>query len=260
MILQSKNQFLFIVAIMGLMINFSACNNKNEVTPDKSTNNLDSVALQDISVLIDLYGFQRKNITITDKVYIVENDIIFDRDSFQSKYVPQTTVGGRHYFQYAIENQYRNIPVAIHSNVPDAWVVSLLEAMNVWNAENRTLKFYRVYNMSPEYGINVYYSSLSDPQTIAQSNAPYTGIPGNSLWINSTTSLSSIHETRVSALIHQLGHIIGFGHTDSDNSHAALNLPHPCSTEEDYLSVMRQKTSFRTSLSNCDKFAFIAKY
>jgi len=160
--------------------------------------------------------------------------------------------------------------VNLLSGIPFAWVTSVANARTAWNGLGQTLSFTAQSGGIPEiYGmINVVYTDFSKslitilkqhPNAIAAGFYPINGIVQN-LYINSnyTTTLSSAQRKFI--ITHELGHCIGFLHTDTNEGSAIANVSSlsSCRNNPDAKSVLSQAISPvpTWNFSSCDTTVF----
>ncbi|MDO6392484.1 M57 family metalloprotease [Pontibacter sp. BT731] len=206
-----KTTRLLSLLALAAMFGFSSCQ-KEEA--DVTANEISPLAMAKISEM----GFNTDNVQRTEGGYIVEGDIFFSEGDLQSS--PETTalrVGEEE--QYRTNNLVsvgtsRTINVAITTSLPSSYVTALDEAIRRFNAESLRLKFRRVSS-----GYNILISKApSGSSYLASAGFPSGGNPYNSVKVNSdylgtnpgTNYLATI-------LAHEIGHTIGFRHTDYMN-------------------------------------------
>ncbi|MCS6983482.1 MAG: M57 family metalloprotease [Candidatus Absconditabacterales bacterium] len=274
--MRNELRFLIIIAIASLMMFGSCTSVHEEVIPEEVSvvsddSSLDDVTRLDLSVLQGVYGFKRETIQITPSTYVVEGDMLFERDSFQTKYAPKTMANARHYRHWLlVAPQYRNIPVFFVGNVPDVWRSAVRQAMNSWNAEGRSIRFFEGPFLASN-GIaitfknyNIYTGFGNAATTIASAALPYAdGKPGGEIAINSVwPGLSSMTTSqRIFTMLHEFGHTIGFQHTDQPWSGQQIFTSSAwCNNNIDPNSIMRTGNHSTVQLSQCDKSAFMTLY
>jgi hypothetical protein len=173
---------------------------------------------------IKALGFSTHNAFAAEGGYVVEGDIMLhDHD-----------LNGGHDSKYMVianEEQYRttnlvkalprNITVSISSKLPSSYVAALDEALGRYNAQNLTVTFTRVSsnaNISLVNGNGSYLASAGFPTS--------SGDPYNQVKVNSRAIGSQPQSTVASIIAHELGHCIGFRHTDyMDRSYSCGGSP-----------------------------------
>lgn len=157
------------------------------------------------------------------------------------------------------------VPVA--NQVPAVWLTALNNAVAAWNAlPNCKVKFSVICaanNTNPSGYVNIYYSNLGANLTIADAELPQTtnGF-GSYLRINSGyNGTSLIADAKKLNMAHELGHIIGLRHTDTQNGNdvaSTIACGNPASTNyTDPQSIMRSSISpfdlWMPGFTTCDK-------
>jgi hypothetical protein len=170
-------------------------------------------------VLSKIYnlGFSSKNVQKHSEGYLVEGDIVITEEELNRKPEMQ-------FLRIADEEQYRTynlvgylprtITVRVSTSLPSSYVTATDEAIRRYNAENLLLRFSRVTS-----GGNIIISPApSGAGYLASAGFPSGGNPYSSVLVNSaylgccpgTNYLGTI-------LAHEIGHCIGFRHTDYMN-------------------------------------------
>lgn len=158
-------------------------------------------------------GFGTSNVQKHEDGYLVEGDIVLTEEQLNSQHTAQfLRVGNAE--QYRTTNLVkagtgRTITVSISSKLPASYVAALDEAVARYNAEKLSLKFQRVSsggNIQLVSGTGSYLASAGFPTS--------TGDPYNQVKVNSRSIGSQPQSTVASILAHEMGHCIGFRHTD----------------------------------------------
>ncbi len=158
-------------------------------------------------------GFSNKNVSLDeDGYYIVEGDILLSEQDLAA--VPETR-----FLRVGTEEQYRTnnlvtalprtITVSIASQLPSSYVAALDEAISRYNAQGLRITFQRVSSgaaISIVKGNGNYLASAGFP-----TNA---GSPYGQIKVNSRAIGNQPQSTVASILAHEIGHCIGFRHTD----------------------------------------------
>lgn len=149
--------------------------------------------------------------------YLVEGDILLSESDLSS--TPDYSmlrVGEEE--QYRTNNLVTGLPrtitVAVSSSLPTAYVTATDEAIRRYNAEGLRITFRRVTS-----GANITLTnSPAGASYLASAGFPSGGNPYSQVLVNSASLGTSYATTTIaSVLAHEIGHCIGFRHTDYQN-------------------------------------------
>ncbi|MBJ6118343.1 protease [Pontibacter sp. BT310] len=205
-----KNLLLLPALVATLL--FSSCEQKEETAV--AANEASEMALSRISQL----GFSKDNVQKVEGGYLVEGDILLtDKDLNQTTLVQALRVGETE--QYRTSNLVsvstsRTIYVAVSTSLPTAYVSAVDEAIRRYNAENLRLKFQRVSS-----GYNILITKApAGSSYLASAGFPSSGNPYNRVQVNSDYLGSNPGTNYLATILaHEIGHCIGFRHTDYMN-------------------------------------------
>ena len=188
-----------------------------------------------ISFLRDL-GFVTADIIRVDSGYVIDGDIFLTNQDVDLLMQKQARVGTS--FLISPQNQ-TNIKVWA-DNLESGWNTALTQAIAEWNASpNSTINF--TTGSSGNYNIRVrMVPSLSPTTTIANALLPSAGNAGSLIQINALQNWRPISSKKL-ILMHELGHTIGFVHTDTWNSELLSYKPtfvNGTASASDYGSLM----------------------
>jgi hypothetical protein len=196
-----------VMAACGVM--FCACR-KNVAT--------EQVASPSEEALAKIYalGLSNKNVSIDeDGNYVVEGDIVLSQASLNAAPDMQ-------FLRVGAEEQYRTynlvtalprvIKVSVSSKLPSSYKAALDEALGRYNAENLLITFQRVSSNADIQIVKAAGSYLASAGFPTSTGAPY-----NQVKVNSGALSGQPQATVASVLAHELGHCIGFRHTDYMN-------------------------------------------
>jgi hypothetical protein len=206
------------VVLSALVLMMTACKKSATVSQQKEVSD---AALAKIYQL----GFSNKNVSVDeDGNYLVEGDIVLSENDLRA--VPSTQflrVGEVE--QYRTNNLVSGLPriikVSLDSRLPSSYTAALDEAIGRYNAQTLRITFQRVSsgaNISIVKGNGSYLASAGFP---TNSGSPYGQIKVNSRAIGNQPQA-----TVASILAHEIGHCIGFRHTDyMDRSYSCGGQP-----------------------------------
>lgn len=175
---------------------------KKEVSPE---------AIAEISKL----GFSTHNVQRLDDGYLVEGDIVLHDHDF-SRGINKSTLRVAQSEQYRTTNLVgtpRVIKISVASTLGTAYVQATDEAIARYNAENLAVTFQRV---SSGADIQIVKSNFFEQFLfLASAGFPTAdGKPYNRIKVSTNQLNSQPLGTKASVLAHELGHCIGFRHTD----------------------------------------------
>ncbi|HEX7903958.1 MAG TPA: M57 family metalloprotease [Chitinophagaceae bacterium] len=209
------NQTLTLLCVMSLTIISCSKDAKGPAAQEEIS--------QETLTKIYNQGFGTSNVQRTEDGYLVEGDIILTEEFLNS------TPSGN-FLRIANNEQYRttllvtglprSITVSISSQLPASYVAALDEALARYNAQNLLLTFSRV---SSGAAINIV---KANGQYLASAGFPSGGNPYNQVKVNSRAIGNQPQSTVATILAHELGHCIGFRHTDyMDRSYSCGGAP-----------------------------------
>lgn len=187
-------------------------------TEDKVTANDKDQIAPEVLNLITQQGFNTDNVIREGDGYIVEGDIFLSdkqlRESFANLVlrVPQAE-------QYRTTNLVSSLPrtlrVGMSSTLPSSYSTALNTAISRYNNENLRVKFQRV----SAYPVDILITKApSGASYLASAGFPSNGNPYNQVLVNSSYLGSNPGTSYLATILaHEIGHCIGFRHTDYMN-------------------------------------------
>ena len=201
-----KTIFTVTAVVAACMLTLFAC--RKNVKSDSPSNVSDEVLSQIYGL-----GFSNKDVVADGGDYIVEGDIRISQAELKEKNdVSLLRVGNEE--QYRTTNLVtglpRNITVSLASNL-NTWSTALNTAISRYNALGLRITFTRV---SSGGNIRIVNGSGS---FLASAGFPSGGNPYNQVILNNSQVTGQPQNTVASILAHEIGHCIGFRHTDYMN-------------------------------------------
>jgi hypothetical protein len=170
-------------------------------------------------------GFSTDNVQKVEGGYLVEGDILLSGSELADDPTSPNMV-------IAQEEQYRTFNLVNPSTYPTirvalsnsssshqaAFSAALDEAIRRYNAEGLRIRFQRVTS-SPHITVKAYYqvsNTLGSAGFPSSSGAPYSTIQMNTYHYSTSTSSTNVNYIGT-IMAHEMGHCIGFRHTDYMN-------------------------------------------
>jgi hypothetical protein len=172
-----------------------------------SRTEIPQVTLNKISKL----GFSNENVIAVNGGYIVEGDIMLhhhDLDAVANRTMLDIAEGEQYHTNNLVDGP-RNISVSISSKLPSSMVAALDEAINRYNAQNLSLTFSRVSS-----GADISFVSGNGPYLASAGFPTTSGEPYGQVKVNARQLNGQPLNTVASVFAHEMGHCIGFRHTD----------------------------------------------
>jgi hypothetical protein len=170
-------------------------------------------------------GFNTQGIQKTQFGYVVEGDItLTDADLSQSPSSPELVIAQEEHYRtnnLVKPSLYPTIKVALNNSSSQhqaAFSAALDEAIRRYNAESLTIKFQRV-STGANVTVVAFYevsNTLGSSGFPTSAGAPYSQVRMNTYWYSTGTGSTNINYIGT-IMAHELGHCIGFRHTDYMN-------------------------------------------
>ncbi|MBX0291035.1 zinc-dependent metalloprotease [Hymenobacter sp. HSC-4F20] len=188
-------------------LSLSSCSEKANV---EVKNEVSETAVNQIKAL----GFTAAGAQKVEGGYLVEGDIMLTNEMLASAPDYKMLRVGQDE-QYRTTNLVTGLPrtitIRVASTLPSAYVTATDEMIRRYNAENLQLRFSRVTSG----GSIVLTKAPSGSSYLASAGFPSGGNPYSQVLVNSDALGTSYATTTIaSVLAHEVGHCIGFRHTD----------------------------------------------
>jgi hypothetical protein len=257
---------LGVLAVVMLM-SLSSCTQDDIVVPisiEESIvmNTSDKVVIE---YLVNTFGFSANDICfIDDDIISAEGDILFSKSNILSDIETLNNDNGittrvhrkANYLVTAMSNIVVNVGQISHTG----WKTAVSQAASEWNALNGGITFQVIDNPNASSTIMVYLSPINDLTIVAEAPIPSNGYPGSFVRINSNTQNNYTSSQMKFAMAHELGHTIGFMHTDTSEGVKLWTYFSNCDSSIDAFSVMRPTIGNWSGFSMCDEQAFYTIY
>lgn len=205
-----KQRFLTLAALALLIAGMNSCSKSNPVS-----NTLEQGLSSEIKAKIKALGFSAEDAYAVDGGYIVEGDIYLTDHDLDGK-----NCGVHHNLLIAEEEQYhttnlvngpRTITVRLEGSFNTNISTAVDEALTRYNNQNLSLTFQRVSS-----GGDIVITVVNGGSFIAAAGFPTGGNPHNSIQFNRQYRNWN-NATLATVFAHEIGHCIGFRHTDYMN-------------------------------------------
>ena len=207
-------------AICLASFTFTAC--KKNTVDVKS----DEVSPSELALISHL-GFSTEDVKKVNDGYLVEGDILLNKNQLnESPFSPNLIIAQEEQyrtFNLVSISKHPTIKVALNNSSTQheaAFSAALDEAISRYNSENLQISFTRVSpSQSPDVTVVAYYQvsntlgSAGFPNTAGD---PYNQVQMNTYWYETGTDVTNVNYIGT-IMAHELGHCIGFRHTDYMN-------------------------------------------
>jgi len=214
-----KKFFSTLVVVSATTLLFNACKKDAKEAVPNAASEVSQATLSKISSL----GFSAENVHKVDNGYLVEGDIILTDENLNAPSASPNLIIAQEE-QYRTTNLVKGLPRIITvsvTNLPTVYSDATNDAINRYNAQNLQIKFQRVssggaidiigFNEGPSGG----YITLGSSGFPTSSGDPYSQIKMNT---NQYAYGSNPDAGYIASVIqHEMGHCIGFRHTDYMN-------------------------------------------
>jgi hypothetical protein len=198
---------LFAVIASGLLI--ASC------SKEERTESMDIQLTDETLAQISAMGFSPLDVQVVDGKYLVEGDILISPSELgQRPTSPRLRIAETEQYRTfnLVTGLPRTITVSTSGNIPADLSTGIDAAIERYNAEDLALNFARV----PSNG-NINIRVVRTAQFIASAGFPTGGNPYNEIQYSSRYAKGYSQNFITTVLTHEMGHCIGFRHTDYMN-------------------------------------------
>jgi Dual-action HEIGH metallo-peptidase len=214
--LKMQKSLSLFAAFCAVVMLFSACAKSDQITELAKADEI----TQDVKARITAMGFHAEEAIRTEGGYVVEGDIFLSDDDLYNPLVQIKALIVANTEQYRTNALVGNLPRLIKVRVSttgmttaqaNAVIAATDAAVARYNAEGLSLTFQRVTTTS---GVNITIKKApNNAGYLASAGFPSNGNPYNTILYNvNYTNWNS--STMASIVAHEIGHCIGFRHTD----------------------------------------------
>jgi hypothetical protein len=198
-------------SVVVLLLNLVSCK--------KQINGAEDVS-QSVKNKILALGFSTENIHRLDDGYLVEDDIVLSESELDLK--PQTKflriAGNEQYRTYNLLTALpRTVTINISSKFSFVYAAALDEAIRRYNAENLQVHFQRANNDADIYIVRATGNWIATSGLPSATGTLYRTIKLNPWVIGNGNNTSTFINYLATLISHEIGHCIGFRHTDYMN-------------------------------------------
>lgn len=204
-----QNNFRFTAIAAFLLIAGFSC--KKSSSTAEEINAVTPAVINSIKEM----GFNINNISAAEGGYIVEGDIFIPTSDLSRRMQGNILRVGQSE-QYRTTNLVtglpRNITILVATSLPASYISATDEAITRYNAQNLQITLTRITSGTPSITIK---AAPKNAQYLASAGFPTsTGNPYNTVLVSTRQIGSQPLNTVASILAHEIGHCIGFRHTD----------------------------------------------
>lgn len=210
-----KTIFKPLVVTFSAVLLLTACKKEGNEAPSVQQDEISQETLSQIKAL----GFGTGSVQKVEDGYLVEGDILLTKEHLESKSTKEfLRVGDEEQYRTinTITGLPRTITVRVSTALPNyaAYVAATDAAINRYNVLNLRVRFSRVtiggqIVLNPAPAGAGYYASAGFPTA--------AGNPYNQILVNNPVLGGCAAVTKTSVIAHEMGHCIGFRHTDYMN-------------------------------------------
>lgn len=199
---------LNLLCLLSLLV--TSCEN-DSVVNGLSVESGSSVISSDLKIIHSL-GFDTTNVVVTDSFYVVEGDIVFEKNKIQEYAKEEINTRQAQANSTVSFSNVKLIKLKIDDSLYSLsdWRSAILEAISEYNNIGSLIHFEEV---SSNYDILIKEDSNLGDDVLGQGAWPSDGKVGNCVKINTFYNDLSLYQ-KVYLIVHELGHNLGLRHTN----------------------------------------------
>ena len=251
----------FLTLLIIAVVVITSCS-KEETSVVSQVENIEIPINQNDPAVIKLteMGYKLEAIKEFKDFYLVEGDIMINKKNL----ISSPTSRHAHTNSIVDINKVTNMTLKVDVSIPQnsRWLDAVIEAVTEWNNIPDCKVNFSIIPSNSTSNANIYIASDFGtlPETVPMAAAiPWSGNPGSQVKINldnpNITTMSAAAKKR--SIMHELGHIIGFLHTDgvSNPQNVGNNIIPTTSGLADPNSIMNSFLTSATGFSADDLIA-----
>jgi Dual-action HEIGH metallo-peptidase len=199
---------LLSISLSASVFFFTACSKQSKTSTDEIS--------PEVIAQIKAQGFNTYGAKKINEGYLVEGDIILTDEDLQSTETsPELIIANEEHYRTSklVTGLPRTITISVNTSATP-FPVAVQEAINRYNAENLQLSF-QLVSGNADIDIVTFYqvSNTLGSGGFPKGGRPYGTINLNTYWFNTSTNAQFL----ASVITHEIGHCIGYRHTDYMN-------------------------------------------
>jgi len=183
------------------------------VSCSKTTTNNEEVS-PDVLSKISALGFSNNGVTKVDGGYLVEGDIIVsenDLNGFENPSLLRIANNEQYRTTNLVTGLPKTLTVSVASTLPSRYVTLVDSAIRRYNSLNLLVKFNRTSSNKKDITIT---AAPTGSSYLGSAGFPSGGKPYSQVLLNRSYLDTWNNSTVISIITHEIGHCIGFRHTD----------------------------------------------